>query len=74
VVDDDAPIRRMLERTLDAEGYDVRGEGARRRPPVYVTRNVALSRGLPLELKVYLPFLSVTVHVLRPMPRTLVCL
>src|SRR6266480_4126588 len=24
VVDDDAPIRRMLERTLGAEGYDVR--------------------------------------------------
>jgi len=24
VVDDDAPIRRMLERTLEAEGYDVR--------------------------------------------------
>jgi len=25
VVDDDGPIRRMLERTLSAEGYDVAG-------------------------------------------------
>ena len=32
VVDDDAPIRRMLERTLAAEGYDVaRGRRRRRR-------------------------------------------
>ena len=31
VVDDDAPIRRMLERTLAAEGYGVVGAGGRRR-------------------------------------------
>ena len=31
VVDDDAPIRRMLERTLAAEGYDVRRRARRRR-------------------------------------------
>ena len=31
VVDDDAPIRRMLERTLAAEGYGVSARGGRRR-------------------------------------------
>jgi two-component system, OmpR family, response regulator MprA len=51
IVDDDAPIRRMLERTLGAEGYDVRsahdGGGALAAIERAVPDVVVLDVGLP---------------------------